>query len=247
MFISYVIKAKYHFCFVLKQTKTQPLEYIISILKQVKKKKSFIVSKVFSSIFHKWGHTPEFHSVNELWIDKCLLHFYSPLHFWLDICYFSNRCKLPRRKCTTNINYTSAITGMIMWHLQTGVEEAGFRFPQPDYCLLSKSPQWARNVSMLHPHSTVVANSYGFVGSKMWQFHIFSTINSSTLGFKHIQIKWIFVFMYTQIFPPMEGPPPIILLSHKRGHLPGVQKANIHIEQRYFIPIHACTKMGARW
>lgn len=37
------------------------------------------------------------------------------------------------------------------------------------------------------------------------------------------------------------------LLSPKWGRLPGVQDANIHGDQRYFIPTQVCAKMGARW
>ena len=37
------------------------------------------------------------------------------------------------------------------------------------------------------------------------------------------------------------------LLSQRWGRSPGVPNANIHTEQRYFIPSHVCAKMGAGW
>lgn len=111
VFISYVIKTKYLFvlfCFVLLQNKTQSLKYIIRLPMQAKSILC-IISKALSSFTNEPTHLKFIQTVNELWIDKCLLHFYSPLHFWLDIFYFSNRYKLSRLKLTTDIIFLPSL------------------------------------------------------------------------------------------------------------------------------------------
>lgn len=103
--------------------------------------------------------------------------------------------------------YVSTTTWRIVRHLKTGVKSAIDFHSQSS---VRSIPTASQECFILYPHSKVVANSHWFVGSKTRQFHISSAGNSLMLNFKCIHIKRLFV----QVFPLMEGPPPVILVLH---------------------------------